>query len=552
MTIDIGSANNGIPVGTATIGNGGGSSFKVEVVSELPVSGQTGILYLVPVTADPSGDNTFKEYIWLDDESRYEELGFTDIDLSGYVTDEELKTSLEEKQDKLQDSSSWEVVKEYPGALTQSWADWDNNPVATPPYVPASSSTTKFYKPFYNQPTSSSVTAWTLKFRYTFNFKDSRNLQSIHIAFTSARGGADNKLGIQGGNTDYHRIQIWDSESTTLYDSNEAAGANVSTIPNTSSTGVYEVELNINITDKVGRIRITNLDTEELILDNPVTVTDNLANPFENPSIFGVNGGNNLSKVKLYSEGLELIPSYSPELKTIGRAKISGDEGNSLEVKDDGLFVSSGGTTDSAKLNEDNTYTGNQTLIGGSISFKANPDDMVAANINWNNGDLGGLTMSSFELTDEKSAIRIGSTNATGNGIVLESDSISLSTTDLCRLEGATKYKIIDETNIGEYLGEIVTLDTAQTITGNKTFEGNLNVDILRNRAGAALFDGSTNVIKLGGLNTNSFEFTTANASGNLIINRYAAASKVLDEGNFIEFCQTNAEAIKSALGLTT
>lgn len=63
---------------------GGGVSF--EVVAELPTSGETNIIYLVP-SQDVQG--TYDEYIWLEEEGRWELLGSTHIDLSDYVTDEE-------------------------------------------------------------------------------------------------------------------------------------------------------------------------------------------------------------------------------------------------------------------------------------------------------------------------------------------------------------------------------------------------------------------------------------------------------------------------------
>lgn len=63
---------------------GGGVTF--EVVEELPTSGETNIIYLVP-SQDVQG--TYDEYIWLEEEGRWELLGSTHIDLSGYVTDEE-------------------------------------------------------------------------------------------------------------------------------------------------------------------------------------------------------------------------------------------------------------------------------------------------------------------------------------------------------------------------------------------------------------------------------------------------------------------------------
>jgi hypothetical protein len=53
--------------------------FKVEVVSELPEAGESGVIYLVG-EASP-----YEEYIWLTDSEAYESLGSTEVDLTGYA-----------------------------------------------------------------------------------------------------------------------------------------------------------------------------------------------------------------------------------------------------------------------------------------------------------------------------------------------------------------------------------------------------------------------------------------------------------------------------------
>lgn len=79
-------------------------SFKK--VDQLPEIGETKFIYLVPNT-DGDGNNIYKEYFWVEEDSKFELLGTIDIqkiDLSGYVTKEELdekdyvtNTSLEAK-----------------------------------------------------------------------------------------------------------------------------------------------------------------------------------------------------------------------------------------------------------------------------------------------------------------------------------------------------------------------------------------------------------------------------------------------------------------------
>lgn len=58
----------------------GVSQFDFEVVSELPASGDKGVIYLVPIAGRT---NAYDEYIYVN--SSWEKIGTTDIDLSGYV-----------------------------------------------------------------------------------------------------------------------------------------------------------------------------------------------------------------------------------------------------------------------------------------------------------------------------------------------------------------------------------------------------------------------------------------------------------------------------------
>ena len=65
-----------------------GVSF--EVVAELPVTGQDCVIYLVPNSG--TTPNSYDEYIWLSAQSRFEKIGTTDVDLSGYVQSSEMVT----------------------------------------------------------------------------------------------------------------------------------------------------------------------------------------------------------------------------------------------------------------------------------------------------------------------------------------------------------------------------------------------------------------------------------------------------------------------------
>lgn len=69
---------------------------KFVVVEELPEEGENGIIYLVP-----NDEDTYDEYIWIEDETRFEKLGSTDIDLSGYYTKEEVDDKIDDLQNDL-------------------------------------------------------------------------------------------------------------------------------------------------------------------------------------------------------------------------------------------------------------------------------------------------------------------------------------------------------------------------------------------------------------------------------------------------------------------
>lgn len=66
------------------LGGSGGSGIRFEEVQQLPVTGENGVIYLVP-----NGDDTFTEWVWLEDEERFEKLGY-DVDLSNYYNKAEI------------------------------------------------------------------------------------------------------------------------------------------------------------------------------------------------------------------------------------------------------------------------------------------------------------------------------------------------------------------------------------------------------------------------------------------------------------------------------
>lgn len=67
------------------------TGIEFEVVQSLPQSGEKGTIYLVPNSG--SGTNTYDEYIWVEPTggtARFEKIGTTDVDLSGYWAKTEL------------------------------------------------------------------------------------------------------------------------------------------------------------------------------------------------------------------------------------------------------------------------------------------------------------------------------------------------------------------------------------------------------------------------------------------------------------------------------
>lgn len=62
------------------------TGISFEVVSALPTTGETGVIYLL--SNDGSGQNVYDEYIWVN--SKFEFLGTTQVDLSNYLQDTDL------------------------------------------------------------------------------------------------------------------------------------------------------------------------------------------------------------------------------------------------------------------------------------------------------------------------------------------------------------------------------------------------------------------------------------------------------------------------------
>lgn len=68
------------------------TGISFEIIDQLPLEGENGVIYLLPISGSTT-PNVYEEYIWIGEEDpathevtyRFEKIGTTDIDLSGYV-----------------------------------------------------------------------------------------------------------------------------------------------------------------------------------------------------------------------------------------------------------------------------------------------------------------------------------------------------------------------------------------------------------------------------------------------------------------------------------
>lgn len=82
------------------------TSFRFEIVTELPQTGEVGVVYLKAL-AEQESSNLYEEFIWVDDS--YEFIGTNEIDLSGYYTKEETDKLVEDSAYTLPTASATEL-----------------------------------------------------------------------------------------------------------------------------------------------------------------------------------------------------------------------------------------------------------------------------------------------------------------------------------------------------------------------------------------------------------------------------------------------------------
>ena len=74
---------------------GGLTGISFEIVETLPTQGKTGVIYLI-AHSHGTKDN-YDEYIWLAKSKSYEKIGNTDVDLSNYVTKNDITIMTEQE-----------------------------------------------------------------------------------------------------------------------------------------------------------------------------------------------------------------------------------------------------------------------------------------------------------------------------------------------------------------------------------------------------------------------------------------------------------------------
>ena len=64
-----------------------GISFRI--VDALPETGENGVIYLIRHIHSDTGDS-YDEYAWISSINKFEKIGNTDVDLSGYIKEDDL------------------------------------------------------------------------------------------------------------------------------------------------------------------------------------------------------------------------------------------------------------------------------------------------------------------------------------------------------------------------------------------------------------------------------------------------------------------------------
>ena len=108
------------------------TGLKFKIVSVLPDTGESNIIYLVRKTQKLAETvDTYKEYVWIEEEGKYEPIGSTDIELSQYYNkseaDEKFATK-EEIENKVDDNDIADMLTRTEAAeIYQPVGDYANS-----------------------------------------------------------------------------------------------------------------------------------------------------------------------------------------------------------------------------------------------------------------------------------------------------------------------------------------------------------------------------------------------------------------------------------------
>lgn len=121
-------AQSGVAVAEAISGITG---MKFSVVTSLPTTGENGTIYLV--AHEHGTDDSYDEYIWLESASKFEKIGSTDVDLTGYLKKSDMDEALDAlSENPVQNKAIIENASDIIDAITaDSTALSDSNYVVT-------------------------------------------------------------------------------------------------------------------------------------------------------------------------------------------------------------------------------------------------------------------------------------------------------------------------------------------------------------------------------------------------------------------------------------
>ena len=102
------------------------AGFDVQVVQELPATGEPHTLYFVP-SADPQTQNAYDEYLYTN--NAWEQVGSTAVDMSDYYTADEVDTLLEDYATK-NDISTFITEDDLNGYATKNELEEDEDVIS--------------------------------------------------------------------------------------------------------------------------------------------------------------------------------------------------------------------------------------------------------------------------------------------------------------------------------------------------------------------------------------------------------------------------------------